>query len=291
MHTLEIRPELTEREFEIAVRRLADSLHYGGDTSLFAGAGIDYAQSRPFADGDSVKDIDWKVTARTRRYYVKEYDALRSIPVFLAVDTSASMNFSSQAVSKYELAVHIAGGLGLSALSRISPVGIVACGDRSLRYAPSLTLQQIIQWLHQLRFRRFDEGTHVGRCIDVLSESLQCRSLVTVISDLHDPDAIRSIKRIAQHHDCVVIQVQDPAELGGLRGGVFRGREAETGRDFVWHGGSRLPLVPLDKEGRTTATSLATAGIDHLLLRTDKPFVPVLRQFLQQRASRWRGTR
>jgi uncharacterized protein (DUF58 family) len=284
-HELEICDHLDERQFQLAVRRLADCLSYGTDSSPFLGSGIEFVQSRPYLPGDPVKSIDWRVTARTGRLHVKEYEAPKRMPVYLLVDTSASMCVASQRLSKYAWAVQLAGGLALAGLSRISPVGIIGCGERNLGAQSTLSREQIFLWLHQLRRFRFDESTSLTRRLRELCGVLENRSLVTVISDLHDSGVTAALKLMAQTHDTVVLQLQDPAELGRLRGGIFRGAEAETGTRFVGHGHSRW----LDQE--TITVELRQAGVDHLLLRVDEPFLPKLRGFLRRRDCLGKGTR
>ncbi|QDT27651.1 hypothetical protein Enr10x_29690 [Gimesia panareensis] len=276
---------LDARQFYIAVKRLADSLSYGTDKSPFLGSGLEFFQSRPYQEGDPIKSIDWRVTARTGKLYIKEYETPKRLPCYLLIDTSASMMISSTAKSKYALALHIAGGLAFACLERVSPVGVLGVGETDLRIHPSLSKDQVMQWLVRLRRFRYDEQTTIGQRVAEFSPSLKNRALIIVLSDLHDPKAVPALKQLSQMHDTVVIQFQDPAETGLRGAGLMRAREAETGSDFVTHGRQ----VWLDQE--QIDFQLKRSGIDHLLIETDEPFVPRLRQFFSSRDILSRGSR
>jgi uncharacterized protein (DUF58 family) len=282
---LEELDTLDSRRFLIAVRKLANSLTYGTDKSSFLGAGIEYVQSRLYQQGDSVRAIDWRVTARTGRFHVKEYEPERSMPCYLMIDTSASMAVSSRLPSKYQTALYIAGGIALASLDRVSPVGVIGAGGRALRVEPSLSKNKILEWITKLRRYRFDEPTELGKRLREIGPQLRHRVLIVVLSDLHDPDALPALKRLAQLHDCVVLKLMDPAEEGLRGSGFFRAIEAETGREFVTHGRRR------QTDHRLIAAELKRSGIDHLVIRTDRPFAPALRDLFRARGWVGRGAR
>ena len=221
---------LDSRQFYLAVKRLADSLSYGTDRSPFLGAGVEYVQSRPYQYGDPIKLIDWRVTARTRKVHVKEYEAPKRMPVYLLIDTSASMTISSHHKSKYETAVFLAGGLALACLDRISPVGLLGVGGQSLHVRPSLSKDQVLQWLHKLRTYRYDEPTSLGARLAELTPSLTPPGAGD--RALRPARSARPCRRCdgwRRSTTAVVLQLRDPAEER-LRGvGFVRAREAETG--------------------------------------------------------------
>jgi uncharacterized protein (DUF58 family) len=276
---------LDSRQFLIAIKRLADSFSYGTDHSPFLGAGIEYVQSRQYQYGDPIRSIDWRVTARTGRIHVKEYEAPKRMPCWLLIDTSASMAVTSTRRSKYALALHIAGGLGFACLDRVSPVGVLGVGERALRVEPSLSRQQVLQWLLRLRRFRYDETTTLASRIAHLLPSLKNRCLVIVLSDLHDPEAVPRLKHLANAHDVVLVQLRDPAEQDLRGAGFLRAREAETGREYTTHGRARF----VDAE--SLLPEWKRAGIDHIRVDTDRPFAHRLRHFFQSRGLLGRGAR
>ena len=282
---LETADTLNARQFLIAVKRLADSLSYGTDQSPFVGSGIEFVQSRPYQYGDPIRAIDWRVTARTGKLFVKEYETPKRMPCYLLIDTSASMTISSHKRSKYATAIHIAGGLAYACLDRITPVGVLGVGSRDFRIQPSLSKSQIMEWLHYLRHFRYDERTTLAQRITELGPSLTHRALIIVLSDLHDDRALVALKRMAQLHDCVAVQLQDPAERHLRGAGILRAQEAESGRTFATHGRQRwLDQSLVDDE-------LKRCGIDHLLIHTDTPFAHHLRRFFESRGLLGRGAR
>ncbi len=265
------------RQFELSVKQLADSLFFGPDDSIYHGSGLEYSQSRVYEPGDSVKLIDWRVSARTGKFYVKEYQEPRQVPLYILLDTSASMCVSSRVLSKYAWAVRIAAAIALAVQSQLTPVGLVACGERKLRVSPTLARNDVMRWAHGLRRHGFLEGTFLGTRLRELMPTLRRRSALVVLSDLHDSDAVAALRLVAQEHDCMVLHLRDPAELGVRGAGLFRGQEAETGRTFVASSWRRW------WPHRDMQRRLSRQGIDYLLLQTDRPIVGPLRAFLKAR--------
>ena len=265
------------RQFEVTVKHLANSLNFGQDESVFHGGGLEFAQSRLYNPGDPVKFIDWKVSARVGKLFIKEYQEPKQIPLYLLVDTSASMCVSSQVLSKYAWAVRIATGIALAAQSTMTPVGLLGCGARELHVRPSLSRNLVMEWSHKLRHHNFVEETSLAQRAREIAPALKRLTTVIVLSDLHDPGAFAALQVLGQEHDCIVLHLQDPAELNVKGAGLFRGAEAESGRAFVGHG--RREFI----DSAAWQSELTRFGIDYLHLRTDQPILGRLRHFLNRR--------
>lgn len=277
-HQLGPPDELAHGDFEMVVRRLADDLAFGTDASLFVGSGLEYAQSRAYQSGDSIKMMDWRLTARTGRPFVKEYETLKRTCVYIVVDTSASMNAASGWLSKHDLAIWIAAGVGLLAQRRLSPVALVGAGERETRLNPSLHQSALWQALEPLRTGSPAERTRLAEQLRMLGVRAERTSVILVISDLHEQGSQEALRALAQRHDCIVAHLIDPAEAGSLRSGFFLGHEAESGRTFFGHGRSAWTRV------EEIERQVVRCGVGAVRLRTDQPFIAPLRHFLSARS-------
>lgn len=276
---------MDDRQFQLAIRKLANDLSFGTDRSPIFGSGIEFAHARLYQIGDSLKSIHWRVTARTGKPFVKEYESPKRLPVYLLLDTSASMTVSSHTQSKYACALQIAGGIALVCLDRLSPVGVIATGEKPFRVEPSLSTTRIRQWLYQLRRHRLDEKTRLGARVQELSATLSHHSLLVILSDLHDPDALGAIRIASVRHDVIVVRLQDPAEGMGAGDGFIRTTEAETGKHHLADRKSQWQFQ------ENLAAELRKAGVDYLPLPIDQPLVAPLRRFLSHRGLAGRSVR
>jgi hypothetical protein len=167
----------------------------------------------------------------------------------------------------------------------LRPVAVVGGGERETRTAVSLRRSDLWQALEPLRVGSVCERTRLAERLRLLDVRADHAGVVVALTDLHDPGVMPALRHAAQKHDCIVIHLVDPAEMGRLRSGFFLGQEAETGRTFMGHGWTRWGRVAeLDDE-------LARSGISCVRLRTDQPFVAPLRHFLAARGFMSRGMR
>ncbi len=275
--------ELARGDFDMVVRRLADDIALGSDSSLFAGGGLEYASSRLYQPGDSVRMLNWRLSARTGKAFVKQYEALKRVSVYIVLDTSASMAVSSTLLSKHDLGVWIASAIGLMSQRRLSPVALVGAGERSTRVVPSLLRNDLWRAIEPLRVGDLGEATLLGERLRALLARIDRASVLVVLSDLHDPEAIPALRHAGHAHDCMVVHLRDPVEAGRLGAGFFAGEESETGRGFLAHSRSAW-----DQEDETRR-DLIRAGVDYLALATDANVIPPLRHFLRARGGLQRG--
>lgn len=275
--------QLDDRQFEIAITALGNSLVPGIDLSVFRGSGVDFSQCRQYVQGDPVRSIDWRVTARTGRLHVKEFDTLKRTPVVVVLDDSRSMRVGSGTRVKWDWAVLLAGGIMLATLRRASPAGLIsgsAADEMGHWYVrPTLDRQSILRGLRSLRLQGAVQRAtpRIAAGLRTLNSTPMDRALVIVLSDLHEPESIQAIKTVAGQHEVVVCRLMDPAERGIKISGVVRATEPETGRLFTFFGRPRWKLSD------DAVEELRRGGVPTLGLDISTDVIPALREFLKTR--------
>ena len=189
------------RELEIRTRRMVDDTMAGAYHSVFKGRGMDFDEVREYSPGDEVRTIDWNVTARAGRTFVKKFTEERELTIFLVVDISASGNFGSGELAKRDLAAEVASVLAFSAIRNSDKVGLILYTDRIERYLPPRKGRRHV--LRVVRDILYHDpagiGTDTVNTLDVVNKLLHRRAIVFLISDFAaagDPESTRAQLRI-----------------------------------------------------------------------------------------------
>jgi uncharacterized protein (DUF58 family) len=302
-------PELLEsvRRVEVQTNRLVSDVMVGAYLSHFKGRGMDFEELREYIPGDDVRDIDWNVTYRMGRAFVKRYREERELGMILAIDVSASGDFGSVRLSKREFAAHVAATLAFSAARNGDKVGMLLFTDRAeLFIPPRKGRRHLLRCIRELlSFRPASRRTNIPAALATLNRVLHQRSIIFLLTDfLHSLDArdtppaasrdlLQEIGLTNSRHDLVCVHLSDPREGELPRAGLLTVEDAETGellevdstRESVRQTYERVNaerLADLDR-------ALRQAGVDTLRLSTDRPFAPVLQRFFETRRGRRRG--
>jgi len=296
------------RRLSLQVAHRLDGLLQGDHLGRPPGPGTEPAEARAYAPGDDVRRMDWSVTARTGQPHVRQAVAERELETTLVVDLTASMSFGTARSQKREVAVALAAAVGHLAAGPGDRLGAVVVGE-SLRRLPARSGRQAgLALLHVLQTTRPGDGAGASLhdALQVLLRPPGRRGLLVVVSDLLTPGGPagrpaapvgpgrgdgpgweRPLRQLAQHHDVVVVEVVDPRELELPSVGVLRLVDPETGRHLeVQTGDRRLrERYSAAAAGRRSdhAEAVRRAGADHLVLRTDRDWLPELARFLAAR--------
>lgn len=278
------------RRLEIRARRVMKNGALGAYDSVFRGHGIEFAEVREYAPGDPFNAIDWKVTARTGRPFVKRFVEERELNVLLTVDVSASTEFGTRGRTKKDLATEVAALLGLAAIRNNDRVGLLLFSDAIEAYIqPRRGRQRLRHLLHELVSQVPSRpGTDVGLALRTAGRVLKTRSLVLVLSDFRDKGFRRDLTALSRRHDVVGFHLTDPGESVLPNAGILEVRDPETGGIGILDLGDaavredleRLATRGIDEISRT----FRRAACDQLRLRTDRPYAPDLATFFARRA-------
>src|SRR5579859_754583 len=286
------------RQLEISTRRMVDDSMAGAYHSVFKGRGMDFDEVREYTAGDEIRTIDWNVTARAGRAFVKKFTEERELTLFLVVDISASGNFGSGAMAKRDLAAEVASVLAFSAIRNSDKVGLILYTDRIERYLPPKKgRRHVLRVVRDILYHD-PQGlrTDTVNALDVVNHVLHRRAVVFLISDFEtsgDPDAARAALRRAarqtnRRHDLIAVHVEDPRELELPNVGIIALEDAETGEILELNTSRAAVRKRFNELSRERAqrlkSDLRAEGVDTVQLRTDMPYLPPLQRFFKSRA-------
>jgi uncharacterized protein (DUF58 family) len=282
------------RRIQITTSRLVNESLGGEYHSVFKGRGMEFDEVREYQHGDDVRAIDWNVTSRAGRPFIKRYVEERELTVMLLVDMSASGAFGSAGKMKSEVAAEISALLAFSATKNSDRVGAILFTDRVEKFIPPRRGSKHV--LRVIREMLFHQPQHRGTCIQKALEHLNLvvhkRSVVFLISDLLDQGFEQSLKVANRRHDIVMIQIMDPRERELPDVGILEIRDSETGE--IVRIDTTLPWIRgtfrenWDRNQARLAKLFDSHHMDHLTIETGKAYdIPLIR-FFEQRAKRIR---
>lgn len=277
-----VEPALLRR-LELTVLRRVDGLLQGDYQGLLPAPGWEKGDARPYMPGDDVRRIDWTVTARTNEPHVRTTVADHELEVTFLVDMSSSMAFGTGMNEKHEVAAGIVGVLGLVAVRGGNRVGaLVAAQDRIHVIPPGAGRDHLYRILTKVvEPTRDGEAVLLRDAITRVGRLAKKRGLIVVVSDfLDDHDWIRALRPVVDRHTVLAVEVVDPRELDIPPVGVLAVVDPETGRRrHVDTNSAKLRArfrEAAARQRKEIADSLAAAGAQHLVLRTDKDWIPAL---------------
>lgn len=288
------------RQVEVRARLVSEQLMGGRMASVFKGRGMDFADVREYVPGDDVRRIDWNVTARLRKPFIKRHVEERELVVMLLVDLSASGHFGTATgpdapETQREQAAVLAGALAFGAVRDGDRVGAILFTDRVERYIPPRkTRAHVTRLLHELLYTRPQgTGTSLVSGLHLLNNLHRRPTLSFVLSDFHDPDTdawTRAVKATNQRHELLALRLSDRRELELPDVGWALLQDAESGE--VVEVDTSDPEVraawstQAAERQRNLVATFRSGRVPELEVRTDQPWTQRLQRFLDGAARR-----
>ena len=282
------------RKIEIKTRGLSNEIFAGKYHTAFRGRGMSFSEVREYRAGDDVRDIDWNVTARSRKPHIKVYEEERELTMMLLVDVSASGAFGSVERTKRQIIAEIAAVLAFSAAQNNDKVGCIFFSDRVEKFIPPKKgRSHVLAIIRELvGFRPEAAGTKLSEPVRLLTNVVRKRCTAFLLSDLlddgRDAAALEEALKIAgSKHDLVAIRVSDPREAELPDVGIVELQDAETGRKRWLDTSSRTVRARYAEAWRQRSERIGTLlkqhRIDAAEVRTDCDYVTELIKLIRQR--------
>jgi uncharacterized protein (DUF58 family) len=280
------------KRIQLKTNYLANEIFAGEYESAFRGRGMEFEEVREYQPGDEIRTIDWNVTARMHRPFVKVYREEREMNVMIMVDMSSTLDFGTRERLKRETAAEVAAVLAYAAVKSNDKVGLMMFTDRIEKYIPVKKgrghVYRVIQEI--LGFEPTHRGTQVKAPLEFLAKVMHRRCIGFLISDFLDEDYQRALSIAKSRHDMVCIQLFDPAEISFPAVGYVLMEDSESGeRRWVNTSGNSFQenFTPLASQYQETPQKIFTSlGVDSVLINQSKDYIEPLLHFFRMREKR-----
>lgn len=288
METSEILKKVSK--IEIKTRGLSQNIFAGQYHSAFKGRGMAFAEVREYQFGDDVRDIDWNVTARFRKPYVKVFEEERELTVMLLVDVSGSLDFGTHSRMKSEMATEIAATIAYSAIQNNDKIGVVFFSDRIEKYIPPKKGRKHILYIirEMLDFKPESRKTDIGGAMEFFTRVMKRRTTAFVLSDFYDRhDFFKQMQIANNKHDVMAIQVYDKWAKALPDVGLVKVVDAESGHEMYVDTSSKKVRAAharywIERQQMLKDT-LSRANVDWVSVATDDDYVKAMMHLFASR--------
>lgn len=280
------------RRIQITTTRKVTDVFAGQYQSVFKGMGMEFDEVREYVPGDEIRSIDWNVTARMGRPFIKQFVEERELTIMFLMDVSMSCRFGTSEMLKSELAAELCSVIAFSAIQNNDKVGMITFTDRIEKLVPPR--KGIKHVLRVVREALYNEpkgvGTDINVALEYLNKVMTRRAIVFIVSDFNSPDFKKTLAIINKKHDVIAVNISDPAESKLPEVGIIKLYDAEEGYEFEVD--TTDAKVRKSFEEKATRLHLQkkklfnSTSVDSIDITTDKSYVEPLIRFFKMRERR-----
>ncbi|MDE2217504.1 MAG: DUF58 domain-containing protein, partial [Planctomycetota bacterium] len=281
------------QQVEIHTRRLVNEAFVGEYHSVFKGRGMEFEEVREYQPGDEIRTIDWNVTARMGRPFIKRYVEERELTVMLLVDVSASGNFGSIKQLKNEVAIEICSLLAFSAIKNNDKVGLIMFTDKIEKFIPPKKgPKHVLRVIRELLCAEpTGKGTNISVALEYLNKISSRRTISFVVSDFIANDYAHALRIANKRHDMIAITMVDPREQELPNVGFVELRDAESGEISLVDTANaqvrrEFSVVNL-RQVHERSKLFRSMGVDEIIINTGKHYIEPIVRFFRVREKRY----
>lgn len=281
------------QQIEIHTRRLVNESFIGEYHSVFKGRGMEFDAVREYQPGDEIRTIDWNVTARMGRPFIKRYVEERELTVMLLVDVSASGNFGSVRQLKNEIATEVCALLAFSAIKNNDKVGMIMFTDRIEKFIPPKKgAKHVLRVIRELMCTEpAGKGTNIAVALEYMNKISSRRTISFLVSDFLANDYAHALRIANKRHDVIAITVTDPREQELPNVGFIELRDAESGEILLVDTANPLARKEFSainaRQKQERSRLFRSMGVDEIIISTNRHYVEPIVRFFRLREKRY----